>query len=231
MDTQLPKTGSRGVVSRRRRKTQEALLEAAKVVFHEVGFQAASIEEICERAGFTRGAFYSNFASKDDLVLEIFSREFTKAHQTMAKVVEEELTQNYDVPLQIETTIRRIIQEIIKVLLDEHDLYRVKLEFRLHALRTPEVAAAYQLNMRQFINVLASYLESALAKVGYRWLLPADEVAVICVSIEGFFADDEVFSQAQNTQEVGNTNHYLNRYSEVLATLLSKIIVPRDPAH
>jgi hypothetical protein len=35
--------------------------------FAESGFDGASVEEICERAGFTRGAFYSNFASKDEL--------------------------------------------------------------------------------------------------------------------------------------------------------------------
>ncbi len=47
---------------------------AASEVFAERGFHGASVEDICERAGFTRGAFYSNFASKDDLVLDLSSR-------------------------------------------------------------------------------------------------------------------------------------------------------------
>jgi AcrR family transcriptional regulator len=42
-------------------------MAAASEVFAESGFDGASVEAICERAGFTRGAFYSNFASKEEL--------------------------------------------------------------------------------------------------------------------------------------------------------------------
>ncbi|MCR2213538.1 TetR/AcrR family transcriptional regulator, partial [Salmonella enterica] len=45
------------------------LLEAAAQVFAEAGLDGASVEAVCERAGFTRGAFYSNFESKDELFL------------------------------------------------------------------------------------------------------------------------------------------------------------------
>jgi AcrR family transcriptional regulator len=49
--------------------TKERLFEAAAEVFEERGIGAASIETIAAAAGFTRGAFYSNFASKDDLIV------------------------------------------------------------------------------------------------------------------------------------------------------------------
>ena len=49
--------------------TREKLFEAAARVFEERGIGAASIETIAAAAGFTRGAFYSNFASKDDLIV------------------------------------------------------------------------------------------------------------------------------------------------------------------
>jgi AcrR family transcriptional regulator len=45
------------------------LFEAAARVFEEQGINAASIETIAAAAGFTRGAFYSNFASKDELIV------------------------------------------------------------------------------------------------------------------------------------------------------------------
>jgi AcrR family transcriptional regulator len=45
------------------------LFEAAASVFEEQGINAASIEAIAAAAGFTRGAFYSNFASKDELII------------------------------------------------------------------------------------------------------------------------------------------------------------------
>lgn len=49
--------------------TCEKLFEAAAQVFEEQGIGSASIETIAAAAGFTRGAFYSNFASKDELII------------------------------------------------------------------------------------------------------------------------------------------------------------------
>jgi len=49
--------------------TRDKLFEAAARVFEEQGINAASIETITAAAGFTRGAFYSNFASKDELIV------------------------------------------------------------------------------------------------------------------------------------------------------------------
>jgi AcrR family transcriptional regulator len=49
--------------------TCEKLFEAAARVFEEQGIGGASIEAIAAAAGFTRGAFYSNFKSKDELII------------------------------------------------------------------------------------------------------------------------------------------------------------------
>jgi len=51
-----------------RDETRERLYAAAAEVFEEQGIGAASVEAIAAAAGFTRGAFYSNFASKDELI-------------------------------------------------------------------------------------------------------------------------------------------------------------------
>jgi AcrR family transcriptional regulator len=51
--------------------TRAALLEAAARVFGRGGFYGASVEEIAEEAGFSRGAVYSNFESKEDLFMTL----------------------------------------------------------------------------------------------------------------------------------------------------------------
>ena len=51
-----------------RAATRAKLIESAGEVFAERGFYGASVEEITERAGFSRGAFYSNFASREELL-------------------------------------------------------------------------------------------------------------------------------------------------------------------
>src|ERR1700750_2103392 len=52
-----------------RDETCEKLFEAAARVFEDQGIGGASIEVIAAEAGFTRGAFYSNFKSKDELII------------------------------------------------------------------------------------------------------------------------------------------------------------------
>jgi AcrR family transcriptional regulator len=64
--------------SARREATRTRLMQASVDVFAERGFHGASVEDICERAGFTRGAFYSNFSSKDDLVLALYDQHIDR---------------------------------------------------------------------------------------------------------------------------------------------------------
>jgi len=62
-----------------RRESQELtrtrLLEAAEKLFVRCGFDAAAVEQIAEEAGYSRGAFYSNFASKDEIFLALLERK------------------------------------------------------------------------------------------------------------------------------------------------------------
>jgi AcrR family transcriptional regulator len=62
-----------------REQTTQRLLDAAQKVIAKKGLEASSVENIAAAAGYTRGAFYSNFSSKDDLFIELLRRE----HQTM----------------------------------------------------------------------------------------------------------------------------------------------------
>jgi len=57
----------------RQAQTREELLEAAARVFVRRGFQGSSVEEITAEAGYTRGAFYSNFDSKEELFVELLN--------------------------------------------------------------------------------------------------------------------------------------------------------------
>ena len=53
----------------RQTQTREALLASATSVLAEKGLHSASIDDIAAHAGFTKGAFYANFASKEALFL------------------------------------------------------------------------------------------------------------------------------------------------------------------
>lgn len=59
---------------RRRQRTRDTLLDAAEEIFVRRGVPAASMEEIAAEAGFSRGAIYAHFGSKDDLLLAVMDR-------------------------------------------------------------------------------------------------------------------------------------------------------------
>src|SRR6202048_5474028 len=58
-----------------RDRTTQRLLDAAQKLIAKKGLSAASVEDIAEEAGYTRGAFYSNFSSKGDLFIELLRRD------------------------------------------------------------------------------------------------------------------------------------------------------------
>src|SRR5512141_975059 len=59
-------------------RTRERLLDAAAVVFARRGIEAASLDEVAEAAGYTKGAIYSNFSSKTELIAALMDRRITQ---------------------------------------------------------------------------------------------------------------------------------------------------------
>src|SRR6266849_9422759 len=67
-----PGTRVRSRQAERTEATRRKLLAAAKRIFAQQGFEAARLEDIAAGAGYTRGAFYANFKSKEDIFFAIF---------------------------------------------------------------------------------------------------------------------------------------------------------------
>src|SRR5690606_14404116 len=93
--------GSTGRITRRRARTRANLLAAAFSVFAAKGFGHVSIEEICEAAGYSRGAFYSNFSSLGELFFALYEERA----ELIARQVAEALAQDgpdLDVPAAVD---------------------------------------------------------------------------------------------------------------------------------
>lgn len=72
-----------------RELTRARLVESAERVFVRAGFDAASVEQIAEEAGFSRGAFYSNFKSKDELFLELLDKKRVETQEALDAIFRE----------------------------------------------------------------------------------------------------------------------------------------------
>lgn len=66
-------------------------MEAGLGLFCKVGLDAVSLEEVAETAGYSRGAFYSNFASKDELIVAVVEREIEQANRQLREMFAQEM--------------------------------------------------------------------------------------------------------------------------------------------
>lgn len=68
-------------------RTREALLETATRLFLRDGYRATSLERVAAEAGYSKGAVYSNFASKEALCLALIERRNAQAYAALAEAV------------------------------------------------------------------------------------------------------------------------------------------------
>jgi AcrR family transcriptional regulator len=122
-------------VTRRRARTRARLLDAAFDLFAHRGFGQCSIEAVCEAAGFTRGAFYSNFAGLDELFFALYDDRARLIAGQLAGA----LAETRDLP---DFSVAALVGRVADVLLLDRAWLLVKTEFLLHAARRPDVAEA-----------------------------------------------------------------------------------------
>lgn len=78
-----------------RDQTTQRLLDAAQKLIAKKGLSAASVEDIAAAAGYTRGAFYSNFSSKGDLFIELLRRDHQRSLAEFGALRSDELSLDY----------------------------------------------------------------------------------------------------------------------------------------
>lgn len=177
MSDQQTRTDRAPQITPRRAATRQRLLTAASAVIAERGVHGASVEAICEEAGFTRGAFYSNFASKEDLLNALIeSRRATMLEGIRVILEESERTPH---PHDLD-----VIDDLVDKVLAANPVDRqsrlVEAEVELFMIRNPEHAPLLHRTMAPFRKELGRLLIAGLARAGRRLNVDA-EAAVIAV--------------------------------------------------
>ncbi len=123
-------TGSRQQA--RTAATRRKLLQAAEQLFARDGFEATRLEDIAAQAGYTRGAFYANFDSKEDIFFALLE------HWVAQRIAEvNALLRLHQNPAQRLRALRQYYAQNAK----DRLLVLLSLEFKLFAVRHPEAAA------------------------------------------------------------------------------------------
>ena len=156
----------------RRERTRQRLLDAAAEVFAEVGLDAASVEAICERAGFTRGAFYSNFDSKDELFLELATRvsnQKLEAVSARARALE--------VATDRPTRPAEIVGRLLDIDSDDRQGVLLLSEIRNHSLRDAALSASYLAWEDAMTGRVANLIDGLVRASGLEVRMAPDELA------------------------------------------------------
>jgi AcrR family transcriptional regulator len=179
-----------------RELTQQRLLDAAQKVFAKKGLDGASVEDIAATAGYTRGAFYSNFASKNDLFIEMLRRDHDRADAEFFALRDDNLPLDY---------IQERTRDIYSKLYRDNECFMSWTEARLLSARDPKFRAKLNALMLEKRAKIAEFIDYFNKRVGIKPAVPPSIMALGFMSlIEGvkLFA---ISSPGEMTPEVAET--------------------------
>lgn len=183
----IDRTGatSTGRTTRRRADTRERVLDAARDVFAERGVFGGTVEEICARAGFTRGAFYSNFADKADVLRALMVREQERliAHLDAGFDVVEEASTAAGADPDPRATMSAIAERLLRSVPADRLLSLVQAELEIHAVRDPAVARAFLEADARFRARVGDFLERGLTLLGRELVVPLADATDALIAI------------------------------------------------
>lgn len=152
-------------------QTRERLLDAAAEVFARRGVEAASLDEVAAAAGFTKGAVYSNFASKTELLIALIRRRID-----VQSAAYSERFEGHD----IESLARVLLEPANKIDEAEKQFLMLFAEFWLHAMRDEQtrllMAEQYE-QARGFVSGLLT--ATGYGKAGASQTLEPREMAIV----------------------------------------------------
>jgi AcrR family transcriptional regulator len=160
-------------------ETRTRLLDAAERVFLRRGLQGSSVEEIAAEAGFTRGAFYSNFQSKDELFVELLH---ARVYDRYAELAEQSRQQPVSPREQLRWGVERMREMYERE--DGRWLFRLWLELLTQAARDREfrkLAATFWSGNRA---LLTEGSRAAFAEAGREPPLPVKQIATAMIALD-----------------------------------------------
>jgi len=138
-------------------RTRMRLIEAAEALFIRKGFDDTSVDEISEMAGYSRGAFYSNFDDKDQVFLAVIDRRWFSVPEALERIIRQASD-----PLSLSTAVREWYSNHWRV----KDSMALQMEFSRRAMKHRSVRKRLAELRREELANVASYVA--------RWFGAAD---------------------------------------------------------
>lgn len=198
------KTGPRERIPRpRRADVRRRLLDAARVQFAEHGYGGTSLDMIANYAGFTKGAIYSNFETKERLFVALMDESIQDRISTITAALCAR-------PSNDATQMQHLGDMLMQAAANDQDWQLLFIEFWITAVRNPEIGADFVAYRNRMIDILAQEVEGWIGNSNAGDLTPR-EVAVAILGL----------SNGLNIEHITNKS---NVPDGLLGRILSKVI-------
>ncbi|MER6813442.1 TetR/AcrR family transcriptional regulator [Spirillospora sp. NPDC000708] len=161
---------------RRRDHTRSLLVDAAEEVFAEKGFTQATLDDIAYAAGFTKGAIYKHFGTKEDLFLAVSDRHWRRYFDDFAEVI----SVMTEVGARELDEVARRWRELSRERGAEHAA--LGHEFTLYLLRNPEARQRVEAKRLEVAEALAESIMEGIDRIGGKLLIPALTFAQVLIA-------------------------------------------------
>jgi AcrR family transcriptional regulator len=152
-----------------RDQTTQRLLDAAQKLIAKKGLNATSVEDIAEAAGYTRGAFYSNFSSKGDLFIELLRRDHEKTHAELGALRSDTL------PLDL---IQQRTRDLYGRLYRDNESFMNWTEARMLAARDTKFRGKLNALLAEKRGQIAEFIEYFYQRAGVEAPVPPEAMAM-----------------------------------------------------
>lgn len=165
----------------RQAHTRLCLMRSAARVFSERGLQQASIDDVAHDAGFTKGAFYANFASKEDLFLAMLEERLAERTQQFEAIAGREGE-------DIEEQAREAGDDFVRYLASDTEWQKLFFEFAAYASRNEEFRIEMVARYRTLREHLASVFERRAGEFADPAALDPQRIATMTFAMANGFA-------------------------------------------
>ncbi|MEH0111207.1 TetR/AcrR family transcriptional regulator [Tersicoccus sp. MR15.9] len=174
-----------GRVPRRRTETRRRLLEATEQILLDGGISAVTVDSVTGRAGYTRGAFYSNFTSVDELIFGIYSDRQTRLLDRLTSVAA-------DTTAMHGGSIRSAVETVIAAIPFDIEWLRIRIGFASQARFDPCLRDLFEEHEHRFLDALSVVVMETLRQVGLTPTVDAKEFTrAVVAAHNGALANSE----------------------------------------
>jgi AcrR family transcriptional regulator len=153
-----------------REQTRERLLEASHTVFIQRGFALASVEDIAAAAGYSRGAFYSNFNDKTELFFELLRRESAEIDLEFHRMLRE--------PLANAVELQEKIAGYYSTMYRDDMCSQLWMEAKIVAVRDDKFRAMLSIFLEERHKQIAEFVETFARLTDTQPAAPAHHIAI-----------------------------------------------------